>query len=98
VPLDVPLLQRSLTLWKELQTYYDEHKEHFPVSDYSGQLLTMCGGLMIGKQGSEVIDGTLRSIREHDLPHKIMNNEEVWTKPLLLIFQVFNVEIRCDVG
>ncbi len=78
IPLDVPLLQRSLTLWYELRDYYENNKDKFPEHGFEGQeLLSMCGGLMIGKRGSEIIEGTLRSIEEHSLPHQVYSAAEV---------------------
>lgn len=45
--------------------------------DDSDELLRMTGGLMIGHPGSEVIQGTLRSIKEHNLRHEVLNAEEL---------------------
>ena len=86
----VPLLQRSLELWKELDR-----------AEATGGLLHLCGGLMIGKPGihnayslllshisslpfflslhpdSVVIRGTLESIRVHNLPHQLLTASQI---------------------
>jgi sarcosine oxidase len=78
--IDVPLLQRSLTLWKELQDYYTkevEKRETTEETRFAGPLLNLCGGMMIGEATSEVVSGTLRSIEEHQLPHRILSAAEI---------------------
>jgi sarcosine oxidase len=64
-PLYVPLVQRAHELWRELE-------------DISGEILMRInGGLMIGPPEGSVITGTLRSAREHDLPHEILSGVQV---------------------
>jgi len=64
-PLYVPLVQRAHELWRELE-------------EASGKkLMTINGGLMIGPQDGAVISGTLRSAREHALPHAVLSAAEV---------------------
>ena len=64
-PLYVPLVQRAHELWRALE-------------EASGaSLLTLDGGLMIGPAEGTVVTGTLRSAREHNLPHEILSPEEV---------------------
>ena len=64
-PLYVPLVQRAHELWRSLE-------------EASGKrLLTVDGGLMIGPPDGTVVTGTLRSAREHNLPHEILSPEEV---------------------
>jgi sarcosine oxidase len=59
-PLYVPLVQRAHELWRELEAA-------------SGKsLMTITGGLMIGPPDGSVVSGTLRSAREHGLPHEIL--------------------------
>ena len=67
-PLYVPLVQRAHELWRELEAETDR------------QLLTVNGGLMIGPPGWSVVTGTLRSAREHGLPHEILEPDEVATR------------------
>src|SRR5256885_91550 len=64
-PLYVPLVQRAHELWRALE-------------EASGaSLLTLDGGLMIGPAEGTVVTGTLRSAREHNLPHEILSPKEV---------------------
>lgn len=64
-PLYVPLVQRAHELWRELE-------------GASGKrLMTINGGLMIGPRDGTVVTGTLRSAREHSLPHAVLNAAEV---------------------
>ena len=73
--LDVPLLQRSLELFRELDDYYVSELRGIP--DHEGgigrldRLLEMSGAVMVGTPDSEVVSGVLRSIKEHKLPHKV---------------------------
>ena len=71
----MPLLQRSLELWKDLQGYYEKKRPEAP-----SPLLSLCGGLMIGQPHHSVVAGTLKSIEEHNLPHKILSPSEVKEK------------------
>ena len=64
-PLYVPLVQRAHELWRELE-------------EASGTpLMRITGGLMIGPSDGMVVSGTLRSVREHDLPHEILTAVQV---------------------
>ena len=64
-PLYVPLVQRAHELWRELE-------------EASGKsLMTIHGGLMIGPPEGDVVTGTLRSAREHGLPHEVLSAGEV---------------------
>lgn len=64
-PLYVPLVQRAHELWRELEAA-------------SGKsLMTITGGLMIGPPDGSVVSGTLRSVREHALPHEILTPSAV---------------------
>lgn len=64
-PLYVPLVQRAHELWHELEAV-------------SGKpLMTITGGLMIGPHNGSVVSGTLRSAREHGLPHEILTPSAV---------------------
>ena len=64
-PLYVPLVQRAHELWRELEG----------VSGKS--LMKIVGGLMIGPRDGMVVSGTLRSAREHGLPHEVLDAREV---------------------
>jgi len=64
-PAYVPLLLRTYELWRELEKH-------------SGQsLLTLTGGLMLGREDSAVVSGSLRSAREHGLPHELLDAREI---------------------
>ena len=56
----VPLLARTYELWDELS------------ADFGEQLFTRCGALMIGRPDSEVVAGTLASVRRWNLPHEVL--------------------------
>jgi sarcosine oxidase len=64
-PLYVPLVQRAHELWRELER----------ISGTS--LMKITGGLMIGPTAGAVVRGTLRSAREHALPHEVLTTPEV---------------------
>jgi sarcosine oxidase len=64
-PLYVPLVQRAHELWRELE-------------ETSGTpLMKITGGLMIGASDGMVVTGTLRSAREHKLPHEVLTPAQV---------------------
>lgn len=60
-PSYVPLLRRAYELWRELESRAGE------------RLLFVTGGVDIGEVDSETITGSLRSCREHDLPHELLD-------------------------
>ncbi|MCX6015772.1 MAG: N-methyl-L-tryptophan oxidase [Chloroflexales bacterium] len=60
-PSYVPLLKRAFVLWDELAAHSDE------------DLLHLTGGIMIGRPDSDAIQGTLASVREHQLPHQMLD-------------------------
>lgn len=64
-PAYVPLLARAYTLWEELQ------------ADAAAPLLRLTGGLMIGRPGAQVVEGSLRSARAHGLPHEMLDAAEL---------------------
>jgi sarcosine oxidase len=64
-PLYVPLVQRAYELWRELEKA-------------TGQsLMTINGGLMIGRPDGMVVSGTIRSATEYNLPHEIFTRDEL---------------------
>ena len=64
-PLYVPLVQRAHELWRQLE-------------ETSGaSLMKITGGLMIGPGDGMVVAGTLRSAREHNLPHETLTPAQV---------------------
>ena len=64
-PLYVPLVRRAYELWHELE------------ATAPGPLLAATGGLAIGPPGSAVFAGALRSVREHGLPHEVLESSEL---------------------
>jgi len=61
-PLYVPLLERAFQLWKELEQRAQQ------------TLYYPCGGLMIGPEQGTLIQGTLDSVRTHQLSHKLISD------------------------
>ncbi len=64
-PAYVPLLLRAYELWEELQRTSSE------------PLLTITGGLMIGRANSQVVSGALRSAQMHNLPHELLDAADI---------------------
>lgn len=61
----VPLLMRAYQLWEQI--------EH----DSQTQLLTLTGGLMIGRAGNRTLEGSIRSANEYHLPHELLDAAEI---------------------
>ena len=64
-PAYVPLVVRAYELWRELE------------SSAGQELLRMTGVLTVGAEGSEIIEGTRRAAREHDLPIHSLDRAQV---------------------
>jgi sarcosine oxidase len=64
-PAYVPLLLRAYELWRELERTSNR------------SLLNLCGGLMLGPPGSQVVEGSSRSAVEHSLPHELLDAQEI---------------------
>lgn len=64
-PAYVPLLMRAYELWEELELLANT------------RLLNITGGLMIGAPTSEVFTGSLRSAKEHNLKHEVLDSWEI---------------------
>jgi len=64
-PAYVPLLRRAYELWRRLE------------GATGRDLLRVTGGLMIGSPESEVVAGSLRSAREHQLDHEMMEAGDI---------------------
>jgi sarcosine oxidase len=60
-PAYVPLLLRAYELWEQIEHETDQ------------RLLTITGGLMIGRADSRVVAGSLRSAQEHNLYHELFD-------------------------
>lgn len=61
----VPMVLRAYELWKQLER------------DTETQLLTITGGLFIGAENSDVVQGSLRSAQEHGLAHELLDAKEI---------------------
>ena len=64
-PAYVPLVLRAYELWREVERAA------------GADLLVITGALMIGAQDSEVVAGSLRSAREWDLDHELLDAVEL---------------------
>ena len=64
-PNYVPLLRRAYALWRNLEKVANE------------RLLFITGGIDAGLEASDTITGSLRSCREHALPHDVLDASEV---------------------
>jgi sarcosine oxidase len=60
-PAYVPLLRRAFELWRQLERGAGE------------RLLHVTGALDVGRDGSRVFEGSLRSCREHGLLHELLD-------------------------
>jgi hypothetical protein len=107
---DVPLLKRSLFLWKLLNENRvaqalarkackntNSNADEKPMDDAESivtdnddegddSLLKMTGGIMIGSLDSEVIQGTMKSVKEHNLLHEVLDAQEIRMR-----YPLFNV-------
>ena len=64
-PTYVELLRRSYELWRELETLAGE------------RLLHITGSVDAGPEDGAVFQGALRSSLQHDLPHEVMDGDEL---------------------
>ena len=61
----VPLLLRAYELWEQLE------------EETGQQLMTLTGGLMIGREDGELVSGSVRSAEEHGLPYEMLDAAEI---------------------
>ncbi|HSL00117.1 MAG TPA: N-methyl-L-tryptophan oxidase [Rubrobacteraceae bacterium] len=64
-PEYVPLLLRAYELWEELERESER------------ELVTLTGGLMIGRREGALVSGSVASADEHDLPYEMLEGEEI---------------------
>jgi sarcosine oxidase len=64
-PAYVPLLLRAYELWEQLERETNQ------------DLMTLTGGLMIGRRESELVSGSVRSAEEHGLPYELLDAGEI---------------------
>ncbi|HUG48861.1 MAG TPA: N-methyl-L-tryptophan oxidase [Candidatus Limnocylindria bacterium] len=60
----VPMLRAAWELWPQIE------------AETGAKLLLQTGGLYCGRLGSGVLDGSLRSARDHGLPHELLDASE----------------------
>jgi sarcosine oxidase len=64
-PAYVPLVLRAYELWERLEEETGE------------ELMTLTGGLMIGRREGELVSGSMESANEHDLPYELLDAGEL---------------------
>jgi sarcosine oxidase len=62
----VPMLRAAWEMWPEIEAEAGR-----------GQLMQITGGLYIGRRGSAVLDGSLKSAETHGLAHDMLDAEEM---------------------
>ena len=61
----VPLVLRAYELWEQLER------------ETGRELMTLTGGLMIGRREDELVAGSVRSAEEHGLPYELLDAREI---------------------
>jgi sarcosine oxidase len=61
----VPLVLRAYELWEQLE------------SETGQELMTLTGGLMIGRREGELVSGSVKSADEYDLPYELLDAGEI---------------------
>src|SRR4051794_18490455 len=64
-PAYVPLLKRAYELWEQVER------------DTASELVTLTGGLYLGRPDSVLVVGSLASARQWDLPHELLDAAEI---------------------
>lgn len=64
-PLYVPLVRRAYELWADLERQCGE------------RLLSQTGGIMVGPENGALVQGALRSAREHGITHEILDGRDI---------------------
>jgi len=64
-PAYVPLLLRAYELWEQLERETDQ------------ELMTLTGGLMIGRREGELVSGSVESAEEYGLPYELLDAGEI---------------------
>jgi sarcosine oxidase len=64
-PAYVPLLLRAYELWERLE------------KETGNDLMTLTGGLMIGRREGELVSGSMKSAKAHDLPYELLDAGEI---------------------
>ena len=86
-PAYVPLVLRAYELWRELERITGE------------ELLRITGVLSVGAESSEIIKGTLRAAKEHDLLLECLSRQETKTRyPIVALRQDEVTLLEPDAG
>ena len=64
-PAYVPLLLRAYELWEQIE------------SETGQELMTLTGGLMIGRRDDELVSGSVQSAEEYGLPYELLDAGEI---------------------
>ena len=64
-PAYVPLLLRAYELWEQLE------------EETGKELMTLTGGLMIGRREGELVSGSVACAEEHGLPYELLDAREI---------------------
>jgi sarcosine oxidase len=64
-PAYVPLLLRAYELWEQLER------------ETGRELMTLTGGLMVGRREGELVSGSSRSAEKHGLPYELLDADEI---------------------
>lgn len=86
-PLYVPILKRAYELWRDLERAAGE------------QLLFITGSLDIGPKGSNLVEGSLKSSREHGLQYERLSAADVMRRfPGYRLPETFEANLQPDGG
>jgi sarcosine oxidase len=61
----VPLLLRAYELWERLE------------EETGQELMTLTGGLLIGREDGDLVSGSIQSAEAHDLPYELLDAREI---------------------
>src|SRR5215207_4418938 len=64
-PAYVPLLLRAYELWEQLER------------ETNRDLMTLTGGLMLGRREGDLVSGSVKSAEENDLPYELLDAGEI---------------------
>ena len=64
-PSYVPLLRRAYEMWNDIE------------SEAGEQLLYKVGSIDTAPSGHEVFEGSLKSCLEHDIPHEVLDHQQI---------------------
>jgi len=86
-PRYVPLLRRAFQSWKETEVKCGK------------RLLQATGGLMIGREGGELVRGVLKSAQTHGLPHQVLSRAQAAERfPAFTLGEEYTVVFEPNAG